>query len=136
MLKSVRPRAPYISFTLACLALSSPAILFAGPAAPSSDDVPTVKVSYAGLDLASPDGAEILYRRLKGAAERVCGPLDRRNLSQLARWSACYDKALSDALSHVNQEQVTALDRQRRRGRSPAVVLAHHDSDKVSGDRQ
>jgi UrcA family protein len=90
-------------------------MLLAGSPANAPGDTPAIQVSYAGLDLSSPAGAETLYRRLKGAAERVCGSVDVRQLSHSARWSACYDKALADAVVKLNVVQVTALYRMRHR---------------------
>lgn len=95
---------------LAGMALVSP-VLLAQAAASGPGDAPAIQVSYAGLDLSSPAGAEILYRRLKGAAEHVCGSVNSRQPSQSARWSVCYNKALSDAVAKLDQLQVTALYR-------------------------
>jgi len=93
--------------------------LFAGTPTDAADQLPTVHVSFAGLDLSSKAGAAILYQRIKGAAQQVCGSVDRRQLAQLARWSACYEKALADAVAQVNQPQVTALYRTQRHGSTP-----------------
>src|SRR5580700_8324237 len=41
-------------------------------------DVPSVVVHFADLDLLRSEGATVLYQRLKGAAETVCAPLDDR----------------------------------------------------------
>lgn len=104
-----------LTLSLVSIALWSPLMLLAGTVANAPGDTPAIQVSYAGLDLSAPGGAEILYRRLKGAAERVCGSVDLRQLSQSARWSACFDKALADAVVKLNQVQVTALYRTRHR---------------------
>ena len=58
--------------------LTAPAVLSlvlaAGQAlAGSTDDPPTVTVSFADLDLSKPAGAETLYQRIQAAARTVCG---------------------------------------------------------------
>jgi UrcA family protein len=68
-------------------------------------------VSYAGLDLSSPDGARVLLRRLKFAAAQVCEPLAGRELERHALWQKCYERALADAVKHVDHPQLTALYR-------------------------
>lgn len=104
-----------LTLLLVSIALWTPLMLLAGSAANAPGATPAIQASYAGLELSSPAGAESLYRRLKGAAERVCGFVDLRQLSQSVRWSACYDKALADAVGKLNEVQVTALYRMRHR---------------------
>ena len=119
ILKSHRRIARSLTLLLAGIAVSGPATLFAGTRIDATDELPTVHVSYAGLDLSTKTGAAILYQRIKGAAQQVCGSVDGRQLAQLARWNACYEKALADAVAQVNQPQVTALYRTQRHGSTP-----------------
>jgi UrcA family protein len=119
---------PYLTGVLTCLALSTtPAPSHAGTGL-TGDDSLTVTVSYAGLDLSSPAGAKILYEKLKRAAELVCAPLEGR-VALHARWASCYDNALSNGVLKINSEELTALDRSRRRGKSPAVRYSETSSD-------
>jgi UrcA family protein len=74
-----------------------------------SEGVPQKKVSYAGLDLNSEEGARILFRRLKFAAGQVCEPLEGQRLEQKQRWRECYERALANAVTQVNYPQVTML---------------------------
>jgi len=74
-----------------------------------SSDVPTKLVRYADLNLNTADGARVLFRRIKSAAAEVCEPLDGRSLARHAIWQKCYERALADAVSQVNQPRVTAL---------------------------
>ena len=119
ILKSDRRGARSLTLLLTGIAFSGPVTLFAGTPTDAADKLPAVHVSYAGLDLSSKAGAAILYRRLKGAAQDVCGSVDARQLAQRARWTACYEKALADAVVRVNQPQVTALYRTQRHASTP-----------------
>lgn len=76
---------------------------------PSSEGVLQKRVSYAGLDLSSVTGAQILLRRLKSAAEQVCEPFEGQRLEQKYRWRECYERALANAVRQVNHPQVTML---------------------------
>jgi UrcA family protein len=110
--------------------ICSPRLLRAGTAANVPGETPAIQVSYAGLDLSSRAGAEIIYRRLKGAAEHVCGSVALRQLSQSVRWISCYEKALSDAVTKLNRVQVTALYRTGHRTITSGIALLFG---KVSG---
>lgn len=64
--------------------------------------VPSLRVSYAGLDLnSSADRAE-MDRRVAHAASRVCSPL--RGFAQNADQSAAYQACRSDAMAHARAE--------------------------------
>jgi UrcA family protein len=115
-LKSHRRSARSVTLLLAGIALSGPVTLFAGMPA---DTLPAVHVSFAELDLNTEAGVAILYQRLQGAARTVCGSVDARQLAQQARWTACYKKALADAVTQVDRPQLTALHRTRRHSSTP-----------------
>jgi UrcA family protein len=98
--------------------LTAPAVLFcslvAGQApADSSDNAPTVTVSFADLDLSKPEGAETLYQRIQAAARQVCGgSVDTRygrDLSRRQAVRACYEKALADAIKQVDNSNLLAV---------------------------
>ena len=69
------------------------------------DDLESVAVSYAELDLSKPAGAEVLYIRLQRAAAEVCGFHDRSSSLFSAATKtdkqACYVEALSRAVAQV-----------------------------------
>jgi len=56
---------------LAAVALTGATLALSTPAMAQSDD--QVSVRYADLNLASPDGAQSLVRRIRQAAVQVCG---------------------------------------------------------------
>lgn len=71
--------------------------------------IPRVVVHYGDLDLSTEAGANTLYHRLQSASRLVCRSFDSADISQRAKWQACYRQALSGAVSKVNRETVTAL---------------------------
>ena len=76
-------------------------------------------VSFRDLNLSTPAGAATLYRRIKSAAESVCGYEETDFRAQIS-WRACVRRAVDDAVAKVNSPQLTAL----HTGRSPAPVTA------------
>jgi UrcA family protein len=65
-------------------------------------DAPSIKVSYADLDLSRPADAQVLYRRLKQAAAGVCGSSVRpAELLRYDIWRRCYDPALHNAVMQI-----------------------------------
>jgi UrcA family protein len=77
--------------------------------ATGSIDGRTEIVRYDDLNVDSAQGATILYRRLRSAAQRVCAPLEARELSRRRVWQSCVDTALSSAVGHINRPMLTAL---------------------------
>ena len=81
-----------LSFVLAASVLA-----IAVPAAAQSDLAAGREVvAYADLDLQHPDGMRMLERRVRGAAQRVCGPTSMQ-LNQAKRQSDCMKAATKGA---------------------------------------
>lgn len=60
--------------------------------------LPNVRVSAAGLDLASPAGQALLDARIEGAAERACGSEDgTRDLALIRLAKACQAAKVAEA---------------------------------------
>ena len=77
---------------------------------------PTIRISYAELDINRPRGLEVLYSRIQDAAKVVCNVNQmRRELAQAARASACYKTAVDDAVRQINRPTLTALHRVKTR---------------------
>lgn len=72
-----------------------------------------IAVHYQDLDLSKPQDAQVLYRRISIAARRVCNPPGTKDLAQLAKYSECYDTAVSNAVTSVNKQTLTALHQSR-----------------------
>jgi UrcA family protein len=100
---------------IAALALTC--VAYAGPA----PDRPHVVVHFADLDLSRSQGAAVLYRRLRAAAETVCAPLDDRDLGRHLRFKACAQSALCRAVAELDRPALTEYYRARTSG-------YHHDS--------
>lgn len=76
--------------------------------------VPTETVSYRDLNLANPQGAAALYRRIKHAAQEVCGPAEQAG-SRLPRpgYSECVQRAIADAVAKVDRPELSAYHAQK-----------------------
>ena len=85
--------------------------LIAAPYAATAQDTPqplSKNVAYADLDLDTPEGARILYGRLRNAANYVCKT--SANFSEPgAGWKACYDATLAKAVAQINKATLTKL---------------------------
>jgi len=95
------------------IALSGIATIFCAFATGSVNAEPgeqtySKKVSYAGLNLSSQAGAEILYGRIKSAARDVCGGRDPVLRGSITR-TPCYRDAVSNAVAQVNSPVLSAL---------------------------
>lgn len=69
-----------------------------------ADQLPTVLVSYADLNLGSPSGQDRLKRRISSAASQVCqfGYADMA-LDEFIVTQACYKSARADGLRQMDQ---------------------------------
>lgn len=89
-------------------------------------DVPSVNVHFADLDLAHSEGAAALYRRLKAAAETVCAPQNGRDLGSQARYKICWQSALDTAVAKVDQSALTMYHRAQFGYRNTTVQIVHN----------
>ena len=83
---------------------------FADSAQQKTIDPAPVTVRYDDLNLANPEGARVLYRRISAAARKTCGP----NFAQFypgvrSKWKDCYKATVDDAVKQVNAPTLTAL---------------------------
>lgn len=86
-----------------------------------NDDVPRIVVSLAGMDLSTPKGADLVYGRIRFAAEVVCGVNQSRQLPQIARARACFRSAVDDAIEQANRPLLSSLHA-RVMGNPPEVI--------------
>jgi UrcA family protein len=90
-----------------CLAVASTTVRAADM---SSDSEPVKKtVTYGDLNLADSQGIEHLYRRIVGAAQQVCSPLNGRSLEEKQEFSICTTQSIARAVAAVDQPALTAL---------------------------
>ena len=69
-------------------------------------------VGYADLNLDSPQGAKVLYARLRNGAEDVCSSFEGRDLFFKKLWQTCFDQAVAAAVVRVNKPGLTTLHNQ------------------------
>jgi UrcA family protein len=95
----------------ASLAAVTSLMLSATPArAAASDEVTSVTVRFADLDLNTAKGSKRLYLRLKNAAETVCG--DDSSIiapEELRSVHMCEQTAIGTAVAQVDQPRLTVL---------------------------
>jgi UrcA family protein len=71
-----------------------------------------VKVSYADLNLKSPEGLRTLHNRISAAAKEVCGPaLGLWYPGQRDKWARCYRSTVDKTVEQMNVPELTALNR-------------------------
>jgi UrcA family protein len=80
----------------------------AAQASDAFDTTPHKVVSFKDLNLNSPEGVAVLYKRIKSAASDVCANPYRYDLSQL-KLQICIKDAVSRAIAQVNNPMLTSL---------------------------
>jgi UrcA family protein len=82
------------------------ALTFAGP----DTDAPTKTVSYGDLKMSSPKDVATLVRRIRSAAEEVCGPatITGSFVVQPAH-RQCVERAVSQAVAKIDSPALTAF---------------------------
>jgi UrcA family protein len=91
----------------ACLIGASGSALAATPA----DETPSMKVSYADLNLTSDEGNSALYARIAAAARQVCltDRVDIRDLGAYAQARSCEAQAIARAVHAVHSPRLAAI---------------------------
>ena len=100
--------------------------LQSGHAATPPENVPSRVVRFADLDLSHSQGVAVLYQRLKGAAETVCGPRDDRDLKRYMKLKACVQIAMATAVAKVDQPALTAYYEAQSGGHKPTIQTARN----------
>jgi UrcA family protein len=73
----------------------------------ASVNAPTRTVHYADLNLNTPAGVSVLYKRIRNAAELVCGDVNSRRLNEAAAARACVSHAVYVSVHSVNNVRLT-----------------------------
>jgi UrcA family protein len=82
----------------------------------------SVTVRFHSGDLDTPQGVAGLYRRIRTAAETVCGhPDDSLTLYRLL-WNQCVDQAVAEAVTSVHSERLSAYQGYQIRGRKRLLL--------------
>jgi|HubBroStandDraft_5_1064220.scaffolds.fasta_scaffold418100_1 UrcA family protein len=88
------------------------AALASGSPAPSAEDVEKTTVRFGDLNLDHPEGAAVLYRRIRHAAQRVCGePKNPGSWTISPVWRSCVAQSIDRAVIAVDRPALTAYYR-------------------------
>ena len=101
----------WINAAMLCLAAAWQCDAFAAePKAPAVGDQATVH--FEDLNVDRPAGAAVLYRRIKWAAERVCGEPKVTGSFMISKyWRNCVAEAIDRAVLAVDRPALTAYHR-------------------------
>ena len=102
---------------IAIVGIATTCLLSVIPAHAERQGVLSTTVQYADLDLTTSSGVQQLYRRIDGAAERVCGTYDQRSLARRADWKRCYAEAVDSAVEKIGSPQLSQLHETKSPGR-------------------
>jgi len=92
--------------TLVCAAASGFAVL---PAVADGFDAPQITVKFGDLNISSPQGAAVLYGRIKSAANSVCTKFDGSGVEAYQQRSSFINNEMWDAVTRVNAPALSAL---------------------------
>ena len=90
--------------------------------ASDSADAPQEAVKYGDLNVSNPQGAAVLYSRIRAAAGRVCERHDDRDLAAMPLRNSCVRKAIADAVAKVDQPALSALYNTKNGTWHPIIV--------------
>ena len=77
----------------------------------------SVTVRYRSGDLDTPQGVAGVYRRIRWAAEAVCGQPDDVLMLEKLIWSQCVELAITRAVASVHSDSVSAYRGHQSSGR-------------------
>ena len=87
----------------------------------------SVTVRFHSGDLDTPQGVAGLYRRIRAAAQTVCGQPDDAILLDKLLWNQCVEQAVAGAVTRVHSDSLSAYQEYQVRGRK-RLLLAGRDS--------
>ena len=79
------------------------------PAQAQVSEVPTVKISVAGIDANSDSGARIILQRIHNAAAKVCGGVPNRPLDRLLKFEPCVQGVTQNTVARLSNPRLTAM---------------------------
>jgi UrcA family protein len=95
----------------------------AGSSAADTGGTPQETVKFGDLDVSNSQGATTLYTRIRIAAANVCRIFDNRDVASQKRLDTCVHKAISDAVSAVDQPALFSVYNEKN-PTSTRVILA------------
>jgi len=81
----------------------------------------SITVRFHSGDLDTPHGVASLYRRIRAAAESVCGDPDDALAIDWLIWNQCVDQAVARAVTSVHNESLSAYRGQQIREKRPLL---------------
>lgn len=121
---SIDSRGPALAIlAVACLAIASQSIRAAD--LPANSEPVKTTVTFGDLNLGHSEGVEQLYRRIAGAAQRVCGSLDGRSVRENLQFSVCLKQSIARAVAAVDQPALTALQATKTGRQDVMIKLAN-----------
>ena len=110
-------------FVIASLALA--AITAAPVANAQVSDLPSVTVSFAGIDANTDAGAQIMLRRIKAAAGKVCGGEPSNALDRQLKFDRCVDQVTQSTVARLHNTRLAALIKTNAPVGPTAVASVH-----------
>jgi|SRR5580658_972889 UrcA family protein len=87
-------------------------VLAAARSTPGAGDVEQITVHFGDLNLDQPAGAAVLYRRIRNAAEHVCGdPKAPGSIVPSLAWRSCVADSIERSVIAVDRPVLTAYYR-------------------------
>ena len=80
-------------------------------ASADTNDIPSVTVKFADLDISRPAGATTLYSRIQRAANLLCSAYDRGGFAMQEKFKVCESEAVGRAVAKVESPALTAVYR-------------------------
>jgi UrcA family protein len=111
---------------IATLILGALATGVAAVNAAEDSDIPKIVVKYDDLNVSAPQGAAVLFRRIRRAGETLCGSLAGGGLGPKMRMNACVQNAIAEAVTKVNQPQLFAIYKANYKTPSPTTLLSQN----------
>jgi UrcA family protein len=82
---------------------------------PPATEVNQAIVHFGDLNVDRPEGAALLYRRIRHAAESVCGEQRDPGTQMISvHWRSCVARAIDDAVVSLDRPALTAYHRVQR----------------------
>ena len=93
-------------------------------------NVPSVVVHFADLDLSGSEGAAVLYQRLNRAARTACARMDNDNPDPLwhFHFRACMQGAISAAVAKLDRPALTAYYEAKTNPRKAMIQIAQQSN--------
>ena len=99
------------------------AVALAGPTNAGDLVGPDITVRYGDLTIDSEQDASKLLKRIEGAADRVCAPLDNGSLGARGNAKACSQAVTAAAVNKVNHPMLLAVYNSARGATPPLASL-------------